>query len=70
MKTTAMCLLALAVYPAALSSTPNPVSWFSTGGETIYHLKGARTSAEVPRSIVAAAYSGEVLCFDLAGKKL
>ncbi len=54
----------------AADPASSPVSWFPTGGETVYHLKAARTAADVPRSIVAAAYSGKVLCFDFTGRKL
>ena len=42
-------LLLVCVWPllslaqAAVLANP-PVSWFSTGGETVYHLKAARTS--------------------------
>jgi hypothetical protein len=47
-----------------------PASWFSTGGETIYHLKTGKTDTKIPRSIFAAAFSGNILCFDFSGKKL
>lgn len=62
-----MMIPARAADPAVASA---PVSWFPTAGETVYHLKAARTAADVPRSIVAATYSGKVLCFDFAGQKL
>lgn len=45
------------------------MSRFSTGGETIYHLRGAQTRAATGRSIIAAAYSGKVLCFDFSGRQ-
>jgi len=47
-----------------------PVSWFSTGGETVYHLTSAHTSKEPSESILAASYSGKILCFNYAGSKL
>lgn len=46
------------------------VTWFSTGGETVYHLRGAVTDKKILRSVITAAYSGKVICFDFSGKKL
>ncbi|MFZ5830729.1 MAG: hypothetical protein ACOY3P_11610 [Planctomycetota bacterium] len=63
-------LFAIPPYLPSACAAEEPVTWFSTGGETIYHLRGAQTGAGPNRSIVSAAYSGKVLCFDYAGKKL
>jgi hypothetical protein len=62
------CALACSFAPTASAAEP-PVAWFSTGGETIYHLRGAHTAPDATRSIITAAYSGKILCFDHAGKK-
>ncbi len=45
-------------------------SWFTCGGETIYHLKAGKTRSDIPRSIFAAAFSGKILCYDFSGNKL
>ncbi len=65
-----VCLWPLLSLTREAVAADQPVAWFSTGGETIHHLRAGRTSAKTPRSIIAAAYSGKVMCFDFAGKKL
>ncbi len=51
-------------------SKDGSVSWFSSGGQTAYHVRAAHTNSNINRSVIAAMYSGKIICFSYDGKKL
>ncbi|MBK7930947.1 MAG: PQQ-binding-like beta-propeller repeat protein [Bryobacterales bacterium] len=63
-------LLAAALGASSAHAQPAPLTAFSTGGHTVYHLRAATVAPGGARVILSASLDGAVLCHTPEGKLL